>query len=281
MSFFKQFPTIEYDFNRQGAVTEMLDVFRSVRPLPDLVDNFSGYRFYEIINGERPDLVSTRLYGTPDFYWTFFVINDFLHDGYRSWPMSQEDLFAYINKEYNGKVIELQTTTIEDQQGVITTVDSIAGKFQLGELIVGQTSGAIGKLIKKNTDMNQLIIENVSNAYRGNMHEPNGVREEVRGSLSTDVVNTYRIWDYADAPYYYYHEDDGEKKPVTNALHIANSGTPAGKNAENVSIVSSDLSFQSYRNFEFERNEDRSKIRYVSPNYIEQFVDQFEELLNV
>ena len=183
--------------------------------------------------------------------------------------MSQEDLYAYINKEYDGKVIEIQTTTITDGDGKISTVDSIAGKFQLGEQLVGQTSGCQGKLIKKNTDMNQLIVQNVTTAYLGNMHESGGVREEIRGALSTDVVNSYRIYDYADAPYYYYNEFDGDKKPVTNALHIDGG------------VASSDLAFQSYRNFEFERNEERSKIRYVSPNYIEQFVDQFEEIINV
>ena len=268
MAFFKQFPKIEYDFNRTGAVTEMLDIFRSVRALPDVIDNFSGYRFYEVINGERPDLVSTRLYGTPDFYWTFFVINDFLHDGYRSWPMSQEDLYAYINKEYAGVALEIQTTT-QTVDGKTTTIDSIAGKFQLGEQLVGQTSGCQGKLIKKNTDMNQLIVNNVTTAFIGNMHEPIGDKEAIRGATSTDLVNTYRVYNYADAPYYYYDESDGEKKPVTSALHITGG------------VETSDLAYQTYRNFEFERNEERSKIRYVSPNYIEQFVDQFEELLNV
>tara|TARA_Y100001937_G_C7131478_1_gene337644 strand:- start:367 stop:1182 length:816 start_codon:yes stop_codon:yes gene_type:complete len=271
MPFFKQFPKIEYDFNRTGAITEMLDIFRSVRPLPDLVDNFSGYRFYEVINGERPDVVSQRIYGTTDFYWTFFIVNDFLHDGYRAWPMSQEDLYAYINKEYEGKVLEIETTTGPDPttQGQRITIDSIAGKFQLGEQLVGQTSGAQGKLIKKNTDMNQLIVQNVTKAFLGNMHENGGLREEVRGSLSTDVVNTYRVYDYADAPYYYYREDDVDKKPVTSARFIEDA------------VDDSDLAFQTYRNFEFERNEERSKIRYVSPNFIEQFVDQFEEILNV
>ena len=268
MPYFKQFPTIDYDINRTGAITPLKDIFRSVRPLPDLIDNFTGYRFYEVINGERPDLVSQRLYGTPDFYWTFFVVNDFLHDGYRSWPMSQEDLYAYINKEYAGKVLEIETTT-STVDGKTTTIDSIAGKFQLGEQIVGQTSGCQGKLIKKNTDMNQLIVQNVTTAYLGNMHESGGVREEVRGALSTDVVNTYRVYDYADAPYYYYNEFDGEKKPVTSARHIEDG------------VDTSDLAFQSYRNFEFERNEERSKIRYVDANYVEKFVDKFEEFINV
>ena len=81
MSFFRQFPTINYDLKKDGSVMRMVNIFRNVRPLQNYVDNPSLYNFYEIKNGERPDTVSQRLYGTPDFYWTFFVINEFLHDG--------------------------------------------------------------------------------------------------------------------------------------------------------------------------------------------------------
>ena len=65
MSFFKQFPKIEYDFNRTGVKQNMVDLFRSVRPLPSFLDNYSAYKFYEIKNGERPDIVSQRLYNNP------------------------------------------------------------------------------------------------------------------------------------------------------------------------------------------------------------------------
>ena len=70
--FFKQFPKIDYDFNRTGVVQKMVDLYRSVRPLPSFLDEYSGYKFYNIKNGERPDIVSGRLYGTPRYYWTFF-----------------------------------------------------------------------------------------------------------------------------------------------------------------------------------------------------------------
>ena len=40
--FFKQFPKVEYDFNRTGIKQNMVDLFRSVRPLPSFLDNFSA-----------------------------------------------------------------------------------------------------------------------------------------------------------------------------------------------------------------------------------------------
>tara|TARA_A100001011_G_scaffold398375_1_gene502578 strand:- start:16785 stop:17600 length:816 start_codon:yes stop_codon:yes gene_type:complete len=270
MAFFELFPKVEYDFNRQGVVQNMVDIFRAVRPLPTFLDNFTGYKFYEIKNGERPDIVSQRLYGTPDFYWTFFVINDFLHDGYRSWPKSAEQLEAFMNKQYNGIVIETNPDTIERNSDQLITNhrDSLAGRFSLGETITGATSGATGKLFRKVTDMSQLILIDVTGTFIGNPKLINDSTELVTGSVSTDSVSTYRVFKYADAPYFYFKTGDAKQQPVTNAVHI-----PGG-------LPDSDLSFVTNRAHEFEKNEQRSKIRYVDPNFIEQFVDEFEELLN-
>ena len=78
MAFFKQFPKVQYEFERNGVITNVVNIYRSVRPLREFIDNTSAYTFYEVINGERPDIVSQRLYDNPNYYWTFFIINDIL-----------------------------------------------------------------------------------------------------------------------------------------------------------------------------------------------------------
>lgn len=348
MAFFELFPKVEYDFNRRGVKQNMVDLFRSVRPLPTFLDDISGYRFYEVKNGERPDIVSQRIYGTSDYYWTFFVVNDFLHDGMRSWPLSQEDLFSYIEKEYEGYVITTNPSITRTGDGIITEFrDSLAGRFQLGEEIVGATSGARGTFTKKNIDMNQLIVQNVTGAFIGDPTLAQNSTELVVGQTSGDSVSTYQVFKFADAPYYYYETDANSRierisvisggtgytsaptvtiigngsgatavanvsngtitsirvtskgsgytssptisitggggsggsasaviykdgnKPVTNDVHIS-GGVPAYQ-----------LSYVTYRSHEYALNEERSKIRYVVPEYIEQFVDAYEELINV
>ena len=262
MSFFKQFPKVEYDLNRTGSKQDMVDLFRSVRPLPSFLDNATAYRFYEIPNGERPDIVSQRLYGTPDFYWTFFVVNDFLHDGYRSWPMTQEQLLTYMETEYNGFAIETNPAARQDLR------DSLAGRFELGETLVGSTSNATGTITKKNIDMSQLVVQNVTGAYIGSLVGISNTTERITGATSGDFVDTHRVFKYADAPYYYYREEDTkEKKPVTNAKHVSGG------------IDDNDLAFVSNRTHEFDLNEERSKIRYVDPNYIGQFVSAFKKAI--
>ena len=262
MAFFKQFPKVEYDFNRTGVKQNMVDIYRHVKPLDSFLDNTSAYKFYEVINGERPDIVSQRLYGTSDFYWTFFVINDHLHDGYRAWPMSQEQLLAYMEKEYNGYVIETNPEVADNFK------NSLSGRFTLGETITGGTSNATGTLTKKNVDMSQLVIQDVTGAFIGSVEGISNITERITGSISGDFIDTYRAFKYADAPYYYYDENDVDKKPVTNAIHIQGG------------VADSDVSYVTNRDHEFELNEERSKIRYIDPNYIGQFVDKYKKAIN-
>ena len=267
MSFFKQFPKVEYDFNRTGIKQNMVNLFRSVRALPTFLDNYTGYKFYRIKNGERPDIVSRRLYGTSQYYWTFFVINDFLHDGYRAWPMSEEDLFAHIQKEYEGYVIETNPVIVRDTDGLITEHrNSLSGRFQLGETITGATSNASGTLTKKIADLSQIVIQNTSGgAFIG---AAGSTTELVVGQTSGDSVSTYNVYKYAEAPYYYYKNNDPKKKPVTNSDHIVGGVDPLG------------LSFVSNRQHVIDENDEYSLIRYIDPNYIAQFSNQFDELIN-
>ena len=269
MAFFKQFPKIEYDFNRTGIKQNMVDLFRSVRPLPSFLDNYSAYKFYEVKNGERPDIVSQRLYGTSQYYWTFFVVNDFLHDGMRAWPMSQEDIFTFIEKEYEGYVIETNPVITRDTDGLITDHrNSLSGRFTLGETVTGATSSATGTLTVKNADLSQLVVQNVTGGAFIGSALGQATTELVVGQTSGDSVSTYNVYKYAEAPYYYHLTNDALKKPVTNANHIVGG------------VDALDLSFVSNREYIIDKNDEHSLIRYIDPNYIAQFSNQFDELIN-
>ena len=166
-----------------------------------------------------PLIVSLRLYDTPNYYWTFFVINSFLHDGVGVWPMSQEDLTEFMEKEYNGYVITTRPEIVLNSDGQVTDHrNSLAGRFEVGETIVGTESGATGTLTQKNIDLNQLVIQNVTGGvYIGNPLSPSNPSEIVVGQTSTDSVATYQVYKYIDAPFYYYLENDPARRPIDKA----------------------------------------------------------------
>ena len=48
MAYFKNFPKIKYDFNRDGVINNVIDIFRQVRPLQNFVDEFASYQYINI-----------------------------------------------------------------------------------------------------------------------------------------------------------------------------------------------------------------------------------------
>ena len=119
MSFFKNFPTRQYDIQSTGETVNVKDIFRHVDVDDIAADPYINYTYYKVTSGERPDVVSQKLYGTTDFYWTFFIVNDFLKEGIGAWPKSEQELERYITKQYdNRSVLEILPGVFQETDGI-------------------------------------------------------------------------------------------------------------------------------------------------------------------
>jgi len=94
------FPYRSFDLQNNGVNRIITDIFRNVDVDDKLIDNITTYRSYYINDGERPDIVSNKLYNSPDYYWTFFITNDSLKEGIQNWPMSNLEFERFIEDEY-------------------------------------------------------------------------------------------------------------------------------------------------------------------------------------
>lgn len=99
MSFFSLFPFRTYDLTGDGTRKSIVDIFRFVDVDESKIDSFVDYSLYNIRDGERPDVVSQRLYKTPDYHWTFFIVNPKLFSGLPAWPKSYAERERYILEE--------------------------------------------------------------------------------------------------------------------------------------------------------------------------------------
>ena len=170
MSFFRQFPLTTYDLQKTGALMRITDLFRNVTSPQIKLDPTIAYTDYQIINGARPDVVSQLLYGDPDYYWTFFIINDSLKSGHASWPMSDGQMEAYLTQEYDGySTIQMSdtdthNTLLPNLTAAATTVATTAG----GDLdfasntqyVIDQATTASRQVMKYDPYMQQLWIIN-------------------------------------------------------------------------------------------------------------------------
>ena len=73
---FQNFPTMTYTLE-SGKVITIKDFFRKAKIESASLDSIIEYQYYEILEGERPDIVASKLYGDSDLHWTFFLVNNF------------------------------------------------------------------------------------------------------------------------------------------------------------------------------------------------------------
>ena len=127
--FFNNFPTVNFKINGRQVVYQ--DIYRFVNVNQTYIANSTNYDWYEIASGERPDHVSYNMYGTTNFHWTFFIINDSLKQGISSWPLSDNNLEQLIHEKY-GKygVITIRPVLWGGQNTNVDLMDS-AGYLNL------------------------------------------------------------------------------------------------------------------------------------------------------
>ena len=144
MLYFNEFQNVSYRFGDEVDQS----VFQNLSIFADLIDGIKNditfLNSFTIQEGFRPDQVSQILYGTPVHYWTFYLLNDDIRQ--QGWPLIRHEFEEYIKRAF-------PNTTL-------TTLDpDLPIKFKVGQTVSGSTSGVTGKIIKRNIDLGQIIIE--------------------------------------------------------------------------------------------------------------------------
>ena len=240
--FFKQIPNIQYDFKSDGKFFEAKDLFRKVSTWSYLQEGISGYTYYRVTEGERPDVVSSKLYGDSTLYWTFFLVNENLQD-FNDWPKSGQLLHRFIARKYSGKVL------VGSESTDIVSFDhatNVSSKFLLGEKVTQTSSGAFGFVTKIDPTHNRIVLNSVLGTFD---------TSTVVGSESTKSFTVTSVANEKDVVHHYT-DSNGLRTTVST------SNTPVS-------------------NEEYERdiNEDKFNIRIIEPRYIDKVVTEFNRLV--
>ena len=143
MSYFTNFPNVAYTFGNESTQNVVQDITAYVQIVDEIKDNLNFYSSYTILEGERPDQLSQKLYGTPSLYWTFFLMNDNIRE--LGWPLLSAQVQELVAKQFSKKTI--------------TTRANLTGVFKPGQTISGLSSGATGTILSRRLDHGQLSID--------------------------------------------------------------------------------------------------------------------------
>lgn len=277
MSYFSQFP-LRTDYKLQLVNDDLTkeieidftfpDFFRHVAlAYPKINDGKFFYEKIRILDRERPDQLSYRLYGTTRYYWTFFIINDNLRLGESiQWPLSYEQLTNKLEREYDGEtIVTFKSRFIKRiKPGLTFKKDNyLYNKFRIGETIKGQISGVTGIVANIRPEFGQIITKNIN---------PIGRKFRTGEVISGDDPDVYIICDEcirnADAIYKYIEPATGRDVDCRNFILTDETNTVSG------------LEGITFREYYTRMNENLSIIRVLKKNSVLQFAEEFKKLIN-
>lgn len=242
MLFFDDFETIPYRFGDEDYTTIFQNITTYADVIDQIKDNISFYEIVHINEGFRPDQLSIRFYGTPLYYWTFYIMNDKLRK--QGWPLDGDDLDAKIKKEYPNTIV--------------TTKDSLTGIFKVGQTAVGSESGSSGEIIHRNLELGQLVIQG-THTFKINPN-PEAITSTIPVAGGTQV-QTVTLSNYSEE--------------YNAAHHYINA---SGNRVDIDPAVGPGAQLTEVTNYEFYRdqNEDLREIKIVRPNLIANLVSSYK-----
>jgi hypothetical protein len=144
--YFNFFPTTAYTNSDQStAYDTVTNIISRFAFEGSLKQNTSLFYPYNIQDGDTPEMIASKYYGSPEKHWIVLMFNDIVDPQY-DWPLDQRTLIKYINDKYtaNGAANTTPQTGIAWAQNVnnvkayyktITRLSSEPTKNQIVEKI--------------------------------------------------------------------------------------------------------------------------------------------------
>tara|TARA_R110002096_G_C14597408_1_gene722455 strand:- start:59 stop:853 length:795 start_codon:yes stop_codon:yes gene_type:complete len=259
-NFFKHFPLVNYKFGDEESTALFQNIGTYISILDEMKDNIAFHNKHFIGEYERPDTLSYKLYGTTEFYWTFYYLNPHIRES--GWPISIQELYTRVKKDYPNRVV--------------TTNSDISKILLPGTAVRGTVSSSIGTIVKRNLDMGQLIIRSEDN-FGPSISEDGTVTasgEEIidntDGAEATSKATSISETTQYDS-IHHYEDSTGEWQYPT-----PNTGSSGGIDTSSVSALWTAITV--WNRFENKNNALR-EIKILTPNVASQVQAEFNKLL--
>ena len=109
--FFEPFPKVNYDIKKNGKIENVTNIMLRFKIVDEFKKQQSNYFHITVDDGDRPDVVATKVYENPELDWLILMINDIIDPIY-DWPMGGRILEDFIRSKY-GSIPAAQATVHE------------------------------------------------------------------------------------------------------------------------------------------------------------------------
>lgn len=123
-TYFQRLGTLDYDIDGSGTTKTVTAIHKNVKVRDAIKNNITNYYLYDVGDGETPEIISFKAYGTTQHHWIILLFNDIV-DPYHDWAMDSQDLIDYMVEKY-GSVTEAQTGVHHYEDGDGNEVNNTA-----------------------------------------------------------------------------------------------------------------------------------------------------------
>ena len=316
-NYFKNFPVVDYRFGDEDTTVQFQHLGTAVDILEQTRQFNIYYQNYVIENGERPEQLSYKLYGSVDYYWTFYLLNDKLRT--QGWPIREGDIYNKAQQYYPNTVFTTTGVTQSNKALVIgsgtdSIIEWIPGDtktplcqsevFKVGVYVYFKNSKKAG-VIKKIDQQTATVTVDVSDVRSVDnvmevieeeealkvMADPEYAPNEKKGQL--EIYQKYDEW---DAPHHYEDASGNWLYPVQSGVYPFAFDQSKLRAWDNEATLADGSSNPNYRTWVTasekpslnsisnyvrlrELNRDQQHISVIKKDVIGQIVAEFDSLL--
>ena len=140
--FFQHYPQISYDISgtKPAKVKTVINLMEKAKLKGLVADDIVAYFPYSIMEGERPDHVSKKVYGNVKYTWLIFLINN-ITDPIYDWPLGTREFGAYVKNKY-GSLATAKSSIHQYEQILRTRVEATGTTDPIAEarIIIDKTT---------------------------------------------------------------------------------------------------------------------------------------------
>ena len=97
--YFDMIPKIYYDTKANGQYNLLTNLMTRVKLRTDIKNDIYTYDYYNVVDGESPEIIAFKYYDNSEYHWTILVANDII-DYYEQWPMSTQKFEEFVKEKY-------------------------------------------------------------------------------------------------------------------------------------------------------------------------------------
>ena len=124
MAYFRSLPNVKVRIkstrsNNVEPYVVAKNIFRRIKLVDSIQGNVLGFEQFTIGNDVKPYQVAQNVYGNSQYDWIIMLCNN-ITNCYKEWPMSEHELYTYVEKKYNGAVTMVhhyETNEVKSDKG--------------------------------------------------------------------------------------------------------------------------------------------------------------------